>query len=347
MSSKKAPKPSKEQNELAATQAQAMRDQLAFDREAFAEMLKRTDVADARGEEERLFQRGLAEESMRRSAEDRDFFYDTTGRQVRAFNDQVDSFDTAAERDAIAGRAMVDVETQIEAGRASLGREMAARGINPGSAASIMAMSDTQLSGSLAKASAATMAQEAARREGLQLRAQAAGLGSGFGGMAASGMGAASGFSATGLDASTLGTKTYSSGVGMRNQGGSVATGWGSSANSTFNSIAEQNYRRSQSSGGFGEFLGGVVGAGLGAFSGSWGSAAGTAFGKTSDRRLKTDITPVGRLDNGLTVYSYRYKTGGPVEIGVMADEVALLKPEAYIPGGAGNGYDAVNYGAL
>ena len=35
----------------------------------------------------------------------------------------------------------------------------------------------------------------------------------------------------------------------------------------------------------------------------------------TSDRRLKTDIRLIGMLDDGLKVYSYRYKSGGPVKL--------------------------------
>jgi hypothetical protein len=66
-----------------------------------------------------------------------------------------------------------------------------------------------------------------------------------------------------------------------------------------------------------------------------------------SDRRAKTNIKAVGKLDNGLTVYSYNYKSGGPSVIGVMADEVAVIKPNAYVKGGAGNGYDAVDYSKL
>lgn len=80
--------------------------------------------------------------------------------------------------------------------------------------------------------------------------------------------------------------------------------------------------------------------------------AAGTFMGLKglpipSDRRLKTEIHSVGKLDSGLTVYRYRYKAGGPVHIGVMADEVAVLKPSAYIRGGAGDGFDAVDYSKL
>lgn len=76
--------------------------------------------------------------------------------------------------------------------------------------------------------------------------------------------------------------------------------------------------------------------------------AAGTAFGLMgSDRRLKTDIEAVGVLDSGLTVYRYRYKVGGPFVLGVMADEVASVRPAAYVKGGAGNGFDAVDYAKL
>jgi hypothetical protein len=63
-----------------------------------------------------------------------------------------------------------------------------------------------------------------------------------------------------------------------------------------------------------------------------------------SDRRYKTDIKAVGKLDNGLTVYSFRYKVGGPVTMGVMADEVKQVIPEAVQTVG---GVDFVNYGRL
>lgn len=48
-----------------------------------------------------------------------------------------------------------------------------------------------------------------------------------------------------------------------------------------------------------------------------------------SDRRVKTDIKRVGTLDNGLPVYVYRYKAGGPPHIGVMAQDVQEVRPDA------------------
>jgi hypothetical protein len=50
---------------------------------------------------------------------------------------------------------------------------------------------------------------------------------------------------------------------------------------------------------------------------------------KISDRRMKRDIRRVGTLDNGLPVYSYRYLYSDQTEIGVMADEVAAVHPDA------------------
>jgi hypothetical protein len=76
---------------------------------------------------------------------------------------------------------------------------------------------------------------------------------------------------------------------------------------------------------------------------GTLGSLAGMAM-FMSDRRLKDDITPIGKLDNGLTVYKFRYKGTEAFTMGVMADEVEKILPHAV---GTFDGYKAVNYGAL
>ena len=68
--------------------------------------------------------------------------------------------------------------------------------------------------------------------------------------------------------------------------------------------------------------------------------AAGVPF-LMSDARLKTDISRVGTLDNGLPVYRYRYKAGGPMHIGVMAQDVQQVRPGAVAEI---DGFLAVNY---
>jgi len=71
-------------------------------------------------------------------------------------------------------------------------------------------------------------------------------------------------------------------------------------------------------------------------------SAGASLIPLLSDRRTKTDIRAVGKLDNGLTVYSYRYVDGGGYQIGLMADEVKALRPSAVVTGN--DGFDRVRY---
>lgn len=63
-----------------------------------------------------------------------------------------------------------------------------------------------------------------------------------------------------------------------------------------------------------------------------------------SDVRLKTDIKRVGTTDGGLPVYTYRYKWGGPVQMGVMAQDVEKVMPDAV---GEIGGFKAVDYGRV
>lgn len=103
--------------------------------------------------------------------------------------------------------------------------------------------------------------------------------------------------------------------------------------------------------------LGGLLSAG-GQSAGNWGTQTGTSntsqnpsplgmagaglsMLSKSDRRAKKNIRRVGKLDNGLEVYAYRYKSGGPTVIGVMADEVRKVKPWAVTPI---DGVDHVQY---
>ena len=65
-----------------------------------------------------------------------------------------------------------------------------------------------------------------------------------------------------------------------------------------------------------------------------------------SDARLKRDITLVGRLDDGLGLYRYRYLWSDTVYVGVMAQEVALIHPDAVVRGSL-DGYLRVDYGRL
>ncbi|HBO9747891.1 tail fiber domain-containing protein [Pseudomonas aeruginosa] len=63
-------------------------------------------------------------------------------------------------------------------------------------------------------------------------------------------------------------------------------------------------------------------------------SGIGTGLGLyalLSDRRMKVDIKRVGQTDSGLPIYTYRYKGQPTVHMGVMAQELQAVKPEAVV----------------
>jgi outer membrane immunogenic protein len=69
---------------------------------------------------------------------------------------------------------------------------------------------------------------------------------------------------------------------------------------------------------------------------GAWGDRTSASYSATppvalSDARLKRDITLVGRRDDGLGLYSYRYLWSDTTYVGVMAQEVALIRPDAVV----------------
>ena len=74
------------------------------------------------------------------------------------------------------------------------------------------------------------------------------------------------------------------------------------------------------------------------------GTAATAAM--MSDRRLKRFIEPIGKMEHsGLTVYRYQYKWSKKWHVGVMADEVRNVIPDAVIR--TWTGYDMVDYGKI
>lgn len=64
---------------------------------------------------------------------------------------------------------------------------------------------------------------------------------------------------------------------------------------------------------------------------------------KASDKRLKTDIKKIGKTTDGQPLYAYRYKAGGPMQLGLMAQDVEKKHPGAVIT--TPSGFKAVDYG--
>jgi outer membrane immunogenic protein len=84
---------------------------------------------------------------------------------------------------------------------------------------------------------------------------------------------------------------------------------------------------------------------------GAWGNDTDASYAFTptiiiSDARLKRDVVLVGRLDDGLGLYRFRYLWSDTVYVGVMAQEVALRHPDAVVHSPS-DGYLRVDYGRL
>jgi len=73
---------------------------------------------------------------------------------------------------------------------------------------------------------------------------------------------------------------------------------------------------------------------------GSLASIGGSVFGPLglfgSDRRIKKDIRVIGTIPNGLPVYAFKYVGADTTNIGLMADEVETVHPEAVVTGPLG-----------
>ena len=99
-------------------------------------------------------------------------------------------------------------------------------------------------------------------------------------------------------------------------------------AQGNYNMAAAQN---SQS--GFNSMLGGLA------------SLGGAGIMKYSDARLKANITPLGRTPGGFPVYSWDWKNGSGRGVGVIAQEVQSLYPEAVARDASG--YLMVDYSKI
>jgi len=116
----------------------------------------------------------------------------------------------------------------------------------------------------------------------------------------------------------------FGGGVGFRGWRGGGFGGW-----------------RSGGRGGIGG--GGIGGGGRGGIGG--GGRGGAGGGRRSDMVLKHDITLLGHLDNGLGFYRFSYNGSDTTYVGVMAQEVLTIVPEAVTRGS--DGYLQVFYDRL
>lgn len=107
-----------------------------------------------------------------------------------------------------------------------------------------------------------------------------------------------------------------------------------------------QSMRGHASMGGFRGGGGGMRAAGGGGFRGGGGGGfRGGGGGRRSDIELKHDVVLLGVLDNGLGFYRFAYNGSDKAYVGVIAQEVQTVKPDAV--GRGTDGYLRVRYDRL
>jgi hypothetical protein len=92
---------------------------------------------------------------------------------------------------------------------------------------------------------------------------------------------------------------------------------------------ARSNVSRSAGAGAGGGRTVGMGGGGARSMGASRGGGGRGGGGRRSDIRLKHDIILLGRLDNGIGFYRFSYNGGDKAYVGVMAQEVQAVMPQA------------------
>ncbi len=129
--------------------------------------------------------------------------------------------------------------------------------------------------------------------------------------------------------------------AGGGNRGGNAL---GNMSSGRAANAASSRGRASMGGGGGGARMGGgggggarMGGGGGGRGGGGGGGRGGGGGGRRSDIAIKHDISLLGRMDNGLAFYRFAYDGSSKRYVGVMAQEVQEIRPDAVMRGRDGN----------
>lgn len=312
-----------------------------FKTDTYPELMRQAKAQEARAQAQYDLTSDIVKKQQAYADLDRKRYEEGGIPAMERLRKEAEEYDTEANRERMALAAKADIGTAFGTEQANYERRQRAYGIDPTSGVTQFGAGGLGINKALMEAQAMNQTRQAAKEIGLQKTANVynmyAGLpaqGNTSTGIAlgASGQGIAGGQTAIG---NTLGINTAA------NQSAQTANqGWGSMGQlgvgkygadiSAFNSA---NAASAASSAGMGQAIGTI----------------GMAYAmKGSDIRIKQDVTYIGKLDNGLNLYSYWYLPqyrdtwGHGPQIGVMAHEVELFDPTAVTV--HADGYKLVNY---
>ena len=280
--------------------------------------------------------------------------YETYGKPMREdIYKAAQEYDTEANRERLAQEAIGDVKSSFGIQAQDLERRNQSFGIDPTSGRSTGTANAIGAMQAATEASAATRVRTAAEQLGLARKMDAIGLTQGQFGNQATSTALALNAGGQALNAGQVPMANYgqmSSAMGQTYGGASQGYGQIGQLGIQNYNIQSQNYQAEQNrqaqmnagaSAGFGSALGAIGGAAM---------KYAPAMIAASDIRTKENITAVGKLPNGLTVYEFEYKPefkdkkhyGKGRHRGLMAHEVEAVIPEAVIR--MEDGYKAIDY---
>lgn len=247
-------------------------------------------------------------------------------------------FNTEAYRNQLASQAAADSGRAFGLTQAANQRAMRSMGVNPNSGAYAGMQNASSLQQAASRANAMTNARNQATQMGYARQLDAAGLGRGLAGASAAAYGGATNAGASaGMSAQSAG-QNY-----MGNMGAAAGT-FNQGFNTQISGLSSilNNQTSAYINGGTDVFgsIGGILGGGA-QLAKNGGFAA-----IMSDRRLKENIERVGIDERTqLPLYEYSYVKDDRRFVGVMADEVERVYPQAVIE--TDLGFKAVNYDML
>lgn len=312
-----------------------------FKTDTYPELMRQAKAQEQRAQDQYDLTSEIVKKQQGYADKDRERYEAGAIPAMEKLRADADLYNQQAEQERLAQGARADISSAMGNQRQQQEMRQRAYGIDPTSGTAQFnsnAMGATQ---ALMEAQAANQTRQAAKDIGLQKQANVYNMYAGL---------PAQGNTSTGI---ALGA----SGQGIA--GGQTAIGNTLGINAATNQSAQT---ANQGWGTMGQLGVGKYGADISAFNSANSAAAASSAGmgqaigtigmayamKGSDIRIKQDIKQVGKLDNGLNLYSYQYLPeyrdtwGHGPQIGVMAHEVELFDPTAISI--HADGYKLVNY---
>jgi len=312
-----------------------------FKTDTYPELMRQAKAQEARAQEQYDLTSEIVRKQQAYADQDRARYEQGAIPAMEKLKADADQYNQEAYQEQLAQSARADVSSAMENQRQQQEMRQRAYGIDPTSGTAQFSSNAMGANQALMEAQAANQTRQAAKDIGLQKQANVynmyAGLpaqGNASTGIAlgASGQGIAGGQTAIG---NTIG---INSAINQSTQ--TANQGWGS-----VGQLGVSKYGADVSAFNAANAANATSSAGLGSALGTLGAAY---ISKGSDIRIKQDVVQVGKLDNGLNLYSYQYKPeyrdtwGHGIQIGVMAHEVEEFDPSAVSI--HTDGYKVVNY---